>query len=148
MGKKLYVGNIAFQASEEELTDLFKTIGEVESVKIIIDMQSGQSRGFAFIEMATDDDAAKAISDLNGKAFMEKSLVVNEARPQRPRENRGFGGGGNRGGYGGGGGGGGGGYGGGGGGGGYGGGGGGGGGKGGFGGGSRGKGSGSRKGKR
>jgi RNA recognition motif-containing protein len=132
MGKKLYVGNIAFQASEDELTDFFKTAGEVESVKIIIDMQSGQSRGFGFIEMATEDDAAKAISDLNGKAFMEKTLVVNEARPQRPRENRGgFGGGGGRGGYGGGGGRGG-----------Y------GGGGGGFGGGGRGKGSGSRKGKR
>jgi RNA recognition motif-containing protein len=125
MGKKLYVGNIAFQASEDELTDLFKTAGEVESVKIIIDMQSGQSRGFGFIEMATEDDAAKAISDLNGASFMEKNIVVNEARPQRPREKRGFGGGG-RGGYGGG----------------Y------GGGGGGFGGGGRGKGSGSRKGRR
>lgn len=90
MGKKLYVGNIPFQASEEELREFFSSVGQVESVKIIIDMQSGQSRGFGFIEMATDDAAAKAISDLNGKSFQEKTLVINEARPQRSREKRGF----------------------------------------------------------
>jgi len=101
MGKKLYVGNIPFQASEEELTEFFSSIGQVESVKIIIDMQTGQSRGFGFIEMATEDDAVRAISDLNGKSFMDKTLVINEARPQRAREKRGFGSGGGRGGYGG-----------------------------------------------
>ena len=103
MGKKLYVGNIPFQASDEELTEFFSSVGQVDSVKIIIDMQTGQSRGFGFIEMATEDDAVKAISELNGKSFMDKTLVVNEARPQRAREKRGFGGGGGgRGGYGGG----------------------------------------------
>ncbi|KPK02308.1 MAG: RNA-binding protein [Nitrospira bacterium SG8_35_4] len=142
MGKKLYVGNIPFQASDEELTEFFSSVGQVESVKIIIDMQTGQSRGFGFIEMATEDDAVKAISELNGKSFMDKTLVVNEARPQRAREKRGFGsgggGGGGRGGYGGSGGGGGrGGYGGG-----------GGGGRGGYGGSGKGKGSGSRRGNR
>jgi RNA recognition motif-containing protein len=99
MGKKLYVGNIPFQASDEELTEFFSSVGQVDSVKIIIDMQTGQSRGFGFIEMATEDDAVKAISELNGKSFMDKTLVVNEARPQRAREKRGFGGGGGRGGY-------------------------------------------------
>ena len=102
MGKKLYVGNIPFQASEEELKEFFSSIGQVESVKIIIDTQSGQSRGFGFIEMSTDDEAVRAISDLNGKSFQEKTLVVNEARPQRTREKRDFGSGGGRGGYGGG----------------------------------------------
>jgi RNA recognition motif-containing protein len=92
MGKKLYVGNIPFQAKEGELTDFFSTIGEVESVKIIINLQTGQSRGFGFVEMASEEDARKAISDLNGTTFMEKTIVVNEARPQKPRERGGFGG--------------------------------------------------------
>lgn len=94
MGKKLYVGNIPFNAEEEELKNLFATIGEVESVKIIIDSQTGQSRGFGFVEMATEEDAAKAIAELNGKTLNDKAIVVNEARPQKPRERSGFGGGG------------------------------------------------------
>jgi cold-inducible RNA-binding protein len=102
MGKKLYVGSIPFTATEEDLSNLFSTIGEVESVKIITDPGTGRSKGFGFIEMATEEDAKRAIDDLNGKSFMERSIVVNEARPQQPREKRGFGGGG-RGGFGGGG---------------------------------------------
>ena len=102
MGKKLYVGSIPFTATEEDLTNLFSTIGEVESVKIITDPGTGRSKGFGFIEMATEEDAKRAIDELNGKSFMERSIVVNEARPQQPREKRGFGGGG-RGGFGGGG---------------------------------------------
>ena len=103
MGKKLYVGSIPFTATEEDLTNLFTTIGEVESVKIITDPGTGRSKGFGFIEMATEEDAKRAIDDLNGKSFMERSIVVNEARPQQPREKRGgFGGGGGRGGFGGG----------------------------------------------
>lgn len=102
MGKKLYVGSIPFTATEEDLTNLFTTIGEVESVKIITDPGTGRSKGFGFIEMATEEDAKRAIDELNGKSFMERSIVVNEARPQQPREKRGFGGGG-RGGFGGGG---------------------------------------------
>jgi RNA recognition motif-containing protein len=93
MGKKLYVGSIPFQASEEALHELFSTIGEVESVKIITDAQTGQSKGFGFVEMATEEDAGKAISDLNGTSFMERTIVVNEARPQQPRERGGYGGG-------------------------------------------------------
>ena len=98
MGKKLYVGSIPFNATEESLRDLFTSIGEVESVKIITDADTGRSKGFGFVEMSSADDAKKAIEQLNGTKFMERSLTVNEARPQQPREGRGFGGG--RGGYG------------------------------------------------
>jgi RNA recognition motif-containing protein len=98
MGKKLYVGSIPFNATEESLRDLFKSIGEVESVKIITDADTGRSKGFGFIEMSSAEDAKKAIEQLNGTKFMERSLTVNEARPQQPREGRGFGGG--RGGFG------------------------------------------------
>jgi RNA recognition motif-containing protein len=97
MGKKLYVGNIPYQAEENELKDFFSAIGEVESVKIIIDLQTGHSKGFGFVEMASEEDAKKAISDLNGTTFMGKTVVINEARPQKPRERGSFGGG--RGGY-------------------------------------------------
>ena len=100
MGKKLYVGSIPFTATEESLRELFSGIGEVESVKIITDAETGRSKGFGFVEMASAEDAKKAIDQLNGTKFMERSLTVNEARPQQPREGRGFGGGGGRGGYG------------------------------------------------
>ncbi len=98
MGKKLYVGSIPFTATEEDLSNLFATIGEVESVKIITDPATGRSKGFGFIEMATEEDAKRAIDELNGKSLMERTIMVNEARPQQPREKRGFGGGG-RGGF-------------------------------------------------
>jgi cold-inducible RNA-binding protein len=91
MGKKLYVGSIAFSATEESLREIFSGIGEVESVKIITDADTGRSRGFGFIEMSSADDAKKAIEQLNGTKFMERALIVNEARPQQPREGRGFG---------------------------------------------------------
>ena len=98
MGKKLYVGSIPFNATEESLRDLFANVGEVESVKIITDADTGRSKGFGFIEMSSAEDAKKAIDQLNGTKFMERALIVNEARPQQPREGRGFGGG--RGGFG------------------------------------------------
>ncbi len=98
MGKKLYIGSISFNATEESLKDLFSSIGEVESVKIITDRDTGRSKGFGFIEMSSEEDAKKAIEQLNGKTFMERALIVNEARPQEQRERRGFGGG--RGGFG------------------------------------------------
>lgn len=91
MGKKLYVGSIPFQASEDAIRELFSAIGEVESVKIITDAQTGQSKGFGFVEMSTEEDAGKAVSELNGTSFMERTIVVNEARPQQPRERGGFG---------------------------------------------------------
>jgi len=100
MGKKLYVGSIPFGATEESLRELFASIGEVESVKIITDADTGRSKGFGFIEMSSAEDAKKAIEQLNGTKFMERSLTVNEARPQQPREGRGFGGGGRGGGFG------------------------------------------------
>ena len=98
MGKRLYVGSIPFNATEESLREIFASIGEVESVKIITDADTGRSKGFGFVEMSSAEDAKKAIEQLNGTKFMERSLTVNEARPQQPREGRGFGGG--RGGYG------------------------------------------------
>ncbi len=94
MGKKLYVGSISFQATEDELKDIFSKIGEVESVKIITDTYTGRSKGFGFVEMASEEDAHKAIESLNGTTFLNRPIVVNEARPQRkPGEGRSFGGG-------------------------------------------------------
>ena len=86
MGKKLYVGSISFNATEESLRELFSSIGEVESVKVITDQDTGRSKGFGFVEMSSEEDAKKAIEQLNGKTFMERALIVNEARPQQPRE--------------------------------------------------------------
>jgi len=91
----IYVANIPWKASEEELRALFAEYGEVDSAKIITDKFTQRSRGFGFVEMKDDESARKAIDELNGKDFMGKNLVVNEARP---REDRGSGGGGNRGG--------------------------------------------------
>jgi cold-inducible RNA-binding protein len=94
MEKKLYVGNISFKATEEDIRELFARSGEVESVKIITDAHTGNPKGFGFIEMATEEDAKKAVAELNGTTFMERTLSVAEAKPQQPREKRGFGGGG------------------------------------------------------
>lgn len=139
MAKKLYVGNLTYDTTEDNLVELFSEYGEVLSAQIIIDRETNRSKGFGFVEMANGaDEAANA---LNGQDFRGRNLTVNEARPREDRGPRGGGGGGGSGGYGGGGGGGRGGYGGGGGGGGYGGGGsGGGGGRGGYGGGGGGRG--------
>jgi RNA recognition motif-containing protein len=101
MGKKLYVGNISFKATEEDIRGLFAGVGEVETVKMITDAHTGNPKGFGFVEMANEEDAIKAIDGLNGTTFMERAITVAEAKPQQPREKRGFGGG--RGGYGGGG---------------------------------------------
>ena len=122
----IYVGNLAFTATDEDLRSAFEQFGEVTSVNIIMDRETGRSRGFAFVEMADGEHAKAAIEDLDGAAISGRNVTVNEARPRAPRGGGGGGGGGGRGGGGGYGGGGGGGYGGGGGGGGYGGGGGGG----------------------
>jgi len=93
MEKKIYVGNISFKATEEDIRELFSKSGEVESVKIITDIHSGNPKGFGFVEMATSEDARKAIEALNGTMFMDRILSVDEARPQKPRERRGSGGG-------------------------------------------------------
>jgi cold-inducible RNA-binding protein len=94
MAKKIYVGNLSFQTSENDLSDLFAQFGEVESVKIITDRDTGRSKGFAFVEMG-EDNAEKAISQLNGKELNGRALTVNEAKPMVKRD---FGGGGSRGG--------------------------------------------------
>jgi RNA recognition motif-containing protein len=90
MEKKIYVGNISFKATENDIRELFSQVGEVESIKIITDAQTGQPKGFGFIEMSSEEDAKRAISALNGKTFMERTLSVAEAIPQQPRERRGF----------------------------------------------------------
>lgn len=92
MGKKLYVGNLPFSATEQVLTEAFTQCGKVESVKIITDRDTGRSKGFAFIEMSSDAEAEAAISKLNGADYEGRSMTVNEARPMVPREKRGGGG--------------------------------------------------------
>ena len=87
--KNLFVGNLPFGATEDGLRELFAPFGEVQQVRIMTDRDSGKSRGFAFVEMAQDDDAAKAIASLTGKDFGGRPLTVNEARP-RPERSGGF----------------------------------------------------------
>jgi RNA recognition motif-containing protein len=94
MGKKLYVGGVSYKTTDDDLRDLFSSAGNVESAKIIMDRDTGRSKGFGFVEMATDADAQSAIQKLNGAEADGRRLTVNEARPQAPRENRGGGGGG------------------------------------------------------
>ncbi len=102
MGKKLYVGNLPFSATDASITDAFAAFGTVTSVKIITDRDSGRSKGFGFVEMSTDDEAQQAIAKLDGSPWEGRNLTVNEAKPMEPRDNRGGGGGGGRGGGGGG----------------------------------------------
>ncbi|MFM8980537.1 MAG: RNA recognition motif domain-containing protein [Planctomycetia bacterium] len=99
MGKRIYCGNLSFNATEDDVRELFTQFGEVVSVHMVMDRETGRPRGFAFVEMASDDAALKAIQALDGQRHLERNLKVNEAQP---REERG-GGGGGRGGFGGGG---------------------------------------------
>ena len=101
MSAKLYVGNLSFDTTTQDLETLFGECGTVESTNIIEDRDTGRSRGFAFVEMSSQEEGAKAISELNGREIDGRELKVNEAKPQ---EKRAGGGGGGRGGYGGGGG--------------------------------------------
>jgi RNA recognition motif-containing protein len=96
MARKLYVGNLPYSASEQDLQDLFAGAGAVDSVNMIRDMATGRARGFAFVEMGSDEDAQQAISMLNDKDFGGRNLTVNEARPKT--SGGGFGDGGNGGG--------------------------------------------------
>ena len=93
MSQKMYVGNLSFQTTETDLSDLFAQAGDVESVRIITDRDTGRSRGFGFVEMS-EENAAKAIAQFNGTQLDGRELTVNEAKPQVKRE-----GGGGRGGY-------------------------------------------------
>lgn len=103
MGTKLYVGNLSFRTTSEELREAFAAVGTVESASVIEDRDTGRSRGFAFVEMATAEEAAAAIEQFNGKDFGGRNLTVNEAKPRTERGGRGGGyGGGRGGGYGGG----------------------------------------------
>lgn len=98
MGKKLYVGNLSYQMTDSGLQDAFSAFGTVESAKVIMDRDSGRSKGFGFVEMGSDAEAQAAIEKLNGQVLDGRPLTVNEAKPQAPREGggggRGFGGGG------------------------------------------------------
>ena len=103
MGTKLYVGNLPFNTTENELQELFSQAGTVQEVTLMQDRFTGKSRGFAFITMGSDEDAQNAISKLNGQAMEGRPLTVNEARPREPRApggggGRGYGGGGGYGG--------------------------------------------------
>jgi len=104
---KIYVGNLSFQTTNQDLNDLFGAIGSVVSANVIEDRETGRSRGFGFVEMSSQDEGERAISELNGKEVDGRTLKVNEAKPQENRGGGGgrggYGGGGGRGGYGGGG---------------------------------------------
>lgn len=113
MGRKLYVGNLSYSVRDSDLQDLFAAHGTVDSAQVIMDRDTGRSKGFGFVEMSSDQEAQAAISALNGKEVEGRNLTVNEARPReegggggggRGRGGFGGGGGGGRGGYGGGGG--------------------------------------------
>jgi cold-inducible RNA-binding protein len=90
MGRRLYVGNLPYSITEEQLTDLFSRVGQVDSVRVMRDMATGRARGFAFVEMASDDEAQRAIGEFNEYKLEGRPLVVNEARP---KPEGGFGGG-------------------------------------------------------
>jgi len=109
MPKKLYVGNLSYNTTEDDLREAFAKIGEVQSVTLIVDQTNGRSKGFGFVELGSDEDAAKAISSMNGTTLSDRTITVNEARPKTQRSGSGYSGGGksdqgDRGGYGGGGG--------------------------------------------
>ena len=93
MSAKLFVGNLSYQATEEDLRELFQQAGAVQSVRIITDQFTGRPRGFGFVEMSTKEEAERAIDQLNGRLFRDRNLVVNEARPQPSRPPGGPGGG-------------------------------------------------------
>jgi len=91
MGKRLYVGNLNFAATEEEIRSTFEAHGEVESVHLVLDRETGRSRGFSFVEMADEEQAEQAIGALNGANIGGRDLVVNEARPRPDGGGGGFG---------------------------------------------------------
>ena len=104
MGKKVYVGNLEYATTDQDLTKMFEPYGTVQTAQVIMDRDTGRSKGFGFVEMNSDQEAQAAIAALNGKEIGGRSLVVNEARPRPEGGRGGGGGGGGRGGYGGGGG--------------------------------------------
>lgn len=94
MAKKLYVGSLPYETTDDQLKELFGQAGKVESANVITDKFSGRSKGFGFVEMSSDEEAEKAVKTLNGHQMGERTIVVNEARPMRERgTGGGFGGG-------------------------------------------------------
>lgn len=93
MGKKLYVGNLSYSLTSDDLNQLFAAHGKVDSAEVIMDRETGRAKGFGFVEMSTDQEAQAAITALNGQEVQGRAIVVNEARPKEPRAG-GFGGGG------------------------------------------------------
>jgi RNA recognition motif-containing protein len=93
MAKKLYVGNLSYQVTQEQVRALFEQAGEVADVALITDRDTGRPKGFGFVEMQTEDGAAEAIKRFNGYQFENRALTVNEARPREERSGSGFGGG-------------------------------------------------------
>ncbi len=104
MGNKLYVGNLSFNITNDDLMDYFAEAGTVQSANVVEDRDTGRSRGFGFVEMSSDEEAQTAIEQLNGQELEGRNIVINEARPRENNRGGGGGGGGNRGGSGGGGG--------------------------------------------
>lgn len=102
MATRLFVGSLAWATTDDSLSAFFSQVGTVTSAKVITDRATGRSKGFGFVEMSSDEEAQKAVAELNGKDLDGRAIVVNEARPMEPRENRGGFGGGSRGGFGGG----------------------------------------------
>ena len=93
MGKKLYVGGLSYNTSDQGLHDVFSQAGQVESAKVITDRETNRSKGFGFVEMSTDEEAQAAINKYNGAELQGRPMTVNEAKPMAPRESRGGGGG-------------------------------------------------------
>ncbi len=94
MSTKLFVGSLSYSVNDDQLKDAFAAAGTVVSAKVIIDRDTGRSKGFGFVEMSTDDEAKAAVDMLNGKELEGRAIAVSEARPQENRERRSFGGGG------------------------------------------------------
>jgi RNA recognition motif-containing protein len=92
MGRKLYVGNLAYSVGEQDLQQAFSACGEVDSVSLITDRDTGHSKGFGFVEMSSNAEAQKAIQELNGTSLDNREIKVNEAKPKERRDNRGGGG--------------------------------------------------------
>lgn len=99
MATKLFVGSLSYNTTDASLEEFFAAIGKVVSAKVIVDRDTNRSKGFGFVEMASEEEAQKAIAQLNGKELDGRVIAVNEARPQENRERRSFSGGGDRGGF-------------------------------------------------
>ena len=94
MATKLFVGGLSYAITSDQLQELFAAVGQVQSAQVIVDRETQRSKGFGFVEMSTEEEAQKAIAELNGKDIEGRAIAVNEARPQEKREPRSFGGGG------------------------------------------------------